>query len=34
MATLKIEASGPFNGTEDDVLELLASRQGTAFVSR
>jgi sugar/nucleoside kinase (ribokinase family) len=34
MATLKIEGSGPFNGTEDDVLELLASRQGTAFVSR
>lgn len=34
MATLKIEASGPFNGTEEDVLELLASRQGTAFVSR
>jgi sugar/nucleoside kinase (ribokinase family) len=34
MATLKIEASGPFNGSEDDVLELLASRQGTAFVSR
>ena len=33
MATLKIESSGPFNGTEDDVLELLASRQGTAFVS-
>ena len=33
MATLKIEASGPFNGTEDDVMELLASRQGTAFVS-
>jgi len=34
MATLKIEGSGPFNGTEEDVLELLASRQGTAFVSR
>jgi sugar/nucleoside kinase (ribokinase family) len=34
MATLKIEASGPFTGTEDDVVGLLASRQGTAFVSR
>jgi sugar/nucleoside kinase (ribokinase family) len=34
MATLKIEASGPFTGTEDDVFGLLASRQGTAFVSR
>ena len=34
MATLKIEGSGPFNGAEDDVLELLASRQATAFVSR
>jgi sugar/nucleoside kinase (ribokinase family) len=34
MATLKIEASGPFTGTEEDVLGLLTSRQGTAFVSR
>ncbi len=34
MATLKIEASGPFTGTEGDVVGLLASRQGTAFVSR
>jgi sugar/nucleoside kinase (ribokinase family) len=34
MATLKIEASGPFTGTEDDVVGLLASRQGTAFISR
>jgi len=31
---LKIEASGPFTGTQDEVLGLLASRQGTAFVSR
>jgi sugar/nucleoside kinase (ribokinase family) len=34
MATLKIEASGPFTGTEEDVVGLLASRQGTAFISR
>jgi sugar/nucleoside kinase (ribokinase family) len=34
MATLKIESSGPFTGTEEDVLGLLASRQSTAFVSR
>jgi sugar/nucleoside kinase (ribokinase family) len=34
MATLKIEGSGPFTGTEEDVRGLLASRQGTAFVSR
>ncbi|HUB62198.1 MAG TPA: PfkB family carbohydrate kinase [Puia sp.] len=34
MATLKIEASGPFTGTADDVHRLLASRQGTAFISR
>lgn len=33
MATLKIEASGPFAGAEEDVVDLLASRQGTAFVS-
>jgi sugar/nucleoside kinase (ribokinase family) len=34
MATLKIEASGPFTGTKENVLGLLASRQGKAFVSR
>jgi sugar/nucleoside kinase (ribokinase family) len=34
MATLKIEASGPFTGTEEDVADLLSSRQATAFVSR
>jgi sugar/nucleoside kinase (ribokinase family) len=34
MATLKIEGSGPFTGTEGDVRGLLASRKGTAFVSR
>ena len=27
MASLKIESSGPFTGTEDDVLELLRSRK-------
>ena len=27
MATLKIEGSGPFTGTREDVLELLASRK-------
>lgn len=34
MATLKIEASGPFTGTGEQVRELLASRRATAFVCR
>jgi sugar/nucleoside kinase (ribokinase family) len=34
MATLKIEASGPFTGTVEDVADLLSSRQATAFISR
>jgi len=29
MATLKIEGSGPFTGTKDDVLALLSSRKAT-----
>lgn len=33
MATLKIEGSGPFTGTEEDVLDLLASRQDKVFFS-
>ena len=28
-ATLKIEGSGPFTGTKDDVLALLSSRKAT-----
>jgi sugar/nucleoside kinase (ribokinase family) len=31
MATLKIEASGPFTGTKADVLHLLASRKDKVF---
>jgi sugar/nucleoside kinase (ribokinase family) len=31
MATLKIEGSGPFTGTGDDVLALLASRKDKVF---
>ena len=31
MATLKIEASGPFTGTRADVLDLLASRKDKVF---
>ncbi|HLI93587.1 MAG TPA: PfkB family carbohydrate kinase [Puia sp.] len=34
MATLKIEASGPFTGTREQVQALLASRRATAFVCR
>jgi sugar/nucleoside kinase (ribokinase family) len=31
MATLKIEGSGPFTGTRDDVLSLLASRKDKVY---
>lgn len=31
MATLKIEGSGPFTGTEEDVLALLASRKDKIY---
>ncbi|HVU96270.1 MAG TPA: PfkB family carbohydrate kinase [Puia sp.] len=31
MATLKIEGSGPFTGTRDDVLALLASRKDKVY---
>jgi sugar/nucleoside kinase (ribokinase family) len=31
MATLKIEGSGPFTGTKDDVLALLASRKDKVY---
>ena len=31
MATLKIEGSGPFTGTKDDVLALLASRKAVVY---
>lgn len=31
MATLKIEGSGPFTGTKEDVLDLLASRKDKVF---
>lgn len=31
MATLKIEGSGPFTGTEEDVVDLLASRKEKVF---
>ncbi|HEY6899216.1 MAG TPA: PfkB family carbohydrate kinase [Puia sp.] len=33
MATLKIEGSGPFTGTEEDVLDLLASRKEKIYFS-
>jgi sugar/nucleoside kinase (ribokinase family) len=33
MATLKIESSGPFTGTEDDVLNLLANAKERALYS-
>lgn len=31
MATLKIEGSGPFTGTKEDVLDLLASRKDKVY---
>jgi sugar/nucleoside kinase (ribokinase family) len=34
MATLKIEGSGPFTGTKDDVLTLLASRKDKVYDPR
>ena len=34
MATLKIETSGPFTGTKEDVLDLLASRNSTMPILR
>jgi len=33
MATLKIEGSGPFTGTEEEVLDLLASRKDKVYFS-
>jgi sugar/nucleoside kinase (ribokinase family) len=32
MATLKIESSGPFTGTEDDVMALLANNKRRVFL--
>jgi sugar/nucleoside kinase (ribokinase family) len=34
MATLKIESSGPFTGTKEEVISLLASRKGNVFLPR
>ncbi|WP_431216497.1 carbohydrate kinase family protein [Puia sp. P3] len=31
MATLKIEGSGPFTGTRDEVLSLLSSRKDKVY---